>query len=150
MTDNKQRTFLRNQIYLKVKAKSLAEEAKIIRTEEAKAAAHERFRDAHGWNMVHWGLYYHRINDVRKEARATNLVRAFLKGRPACTVEKPTNKSAVTEFNKPYNVYALQSRFLSMAEKYGAHSKVYEGCESKEDRERIAKSWFNNHFNLKT
>lgn len=56
--------------YLKVKIKSLAEEARIIRKEERKTVG--RLRAA---------LLEHRVIDVRREARATQLAYGFLRGR---------------------------------------------------------------------
>jgi hypothetical protein len=56
---------------LKVKIKSLAEEARIIRKSEKKNAG--RTREL---------LYLHRVQDVRKEQRASLLAYAFLRGVP--------------------------------------------------------------------
>lgn len=54
---------------LKVKVKSLAEEARIIRKEEKKTVGYRRER-----------LYLHRILDVRMEARASQIAYACLRG----------------------------------------------------------------------
>lgn len=67
-----------NLIKLKIKVKSLAEEAKIIRKEEL------RFR---GTSYEQGMLTDHRRWDVRNECRATQLAIAFLKGKPYETVE---------------------------------------------------------------
>ena len=56
--------------YLKVKIKSLAEEARIIRKEE-RVSKGERRR----------GLYLHRIGTVRRAARHTLLAYGFIRGR---------------------------------------------------------------------
>lgn len=65
--------------YLKVKIKSLAEEARIIRRMEndlkAKGPHNLEARD------TFWGLRNHRTNDVRNEARAAQLAYGFLRGR---------------------------------------------------------------------
>lgn len=63
------------RVYLKVKIKSLQEEAKIIRKEERR---NEDFKK---------GLREHRKKIVRPESRHTHLAYAFLRGRPYKTVE---------------------------------------------------------------
>lgn len=62
---------------LKIKAKHLAAESKIIRFEELKTIGETR-----DW------LHNHRILTVRPEARATHLAYAFSKGTPLNKVEK--------------------------------------------------------------
>lgn len=59
-------------VYLKIKIKSLAAEAAIIRAEERKwpGPSAERF-----------GLHEHRVQDVRRESRAAGLAYGFLRGR---------------------------------------------------------------------
>ena len=90
-----------SRIYLKVKIKSLAAEARIIRFEEAKA----RKRKNTEWRS---GLASHRRGIVRSAARHTHLAYGFLRGRSykqmeaKCTI-KPDWK-----------------RVLTMVEKYGA------------------------------
>ena len=59
-------------IYLKIKIKSLAAEAAIIRQEEHRW---------HGLSQARYGLHQHRILDVRREARASQLAYGFLRGR---------------------------------------------------------------------
>jgi len=61
-----------SKTYLKIKIKSLAEEARIIRREE------KRFP---GWHGTRTGLYLHRVQVVRREARAALLAYGFLRGR---------------------------------------------------------------------
>lgn len=87
--------------YLKVKIKSLAEEARIIRLEEQKKigfSRHVRDLVADGVNdapvaesavaLGHYhGLHHHRTVDVRTEARAAQLAYAFLRGRDLLKVE---------------------------------------------------------------
>lgn len=76
-------------IELKIKAKTLAAEARIIRREEIKrkrayhrgvAAGYEEEaqRELSKLELIH----DHRVRDVREEARQTHLARAFLKGTP--------------------------------------------------------------------
>lgn len=67
----------RNRTALKIKAKHLAAEAKIIRKEEKNWRGDDRafFRD-------------HRVTTVRNEARATHLAVAFLRGVPYNVLEQ--------------------------------------------------------------
>lgn len=77
--------------YLKVKANSLAAEAKIIRRDEKKMAkwakkardAKEKERAA----QVREGLHNHRAYQVRHEARATHLARGYLNGLSYTDIE---------------------------------------------------------------
>lgn len=64
-------------IYLKIKIKHLAEEARIIRDEEKKHAGDMRN-----------SLTEHRKQVVRREARATQLAYAFLRGKKYSDLEK--------------------------------------------------------------
>lgn len=59
------------KVYLKIKIKSLAAEARIIRVEERKA----RLPDTRA------GLHHHRVIDVRRESRVAHLAYGFLRGR---------------------------------------------------------------------
>lgn len=78
-------------VYLRVKIKSLAAEARIIRLEE------QRF--PRGWrnNDVYHGLHHHRTYDVRKEARSALLAYAYLRGRLYSVVEGGRNENRSTE-----------------------------------------------------
>lgn len=71
-----------SKTYLKIKIKSLAEEARIIRHEEKKW---------YGPSETRTGLYLHRVRDVRSEARAALLAYGFLRGRPYAALEKVGN-----------------------------------------------------------
>ena len=73
--------YSRQITYLKVKIKSLAEEAKIIRLEERKAKKY-------GNKLLREGLRSHRIWDVRREARASLLAYAFLRGKSYHSIEQ--------------------------------------------------------------
>lgn len=66
---------------LRVKVKSLAEEARIIRREEQKS---------HGW--IRDQLYLHRINEVRRAARDAHIAYGLIKGRTIEQME-PGRKS---------------------------------------------------------
>ena len=94
-------------IYLKVKLKSLAEEAKIIRKEESKA-----------YGDLLYSLKAHRKHEVRFEARATQIAYAFLRGKPYRQVEPHT------PYTSGYYSTQLWARVKKMIEKYGdSHSK---------------------------
>lgn len=88
-----------SKVYLKVKIKSLAEEAYIIRNEENKAKkqyrwasnnqGHEEiYRTAH---EIFWGLRNHRTINVRNESRATQLAYAYIRGKKYSEVENNSN-----------------------------------------------------------
>ncbi|MFQ6011538.1 MAG: hypothetical protein ACE5KG_05145 [Nitrososphaerales archaeon] len=64
------------RIFLKIKLKSLAAEARIIKHQEKKSKY---------WNFQ---LYHHRITVVRREARHTHLAYAFLRGRSYSQIEE--------------------------------------------------------------
>ena len=85
--------------YLKVKIKSLAAEAKIIR-EETKRARCPSIKN---------GLYRHRIDVVRVEARHTHLAYGFLRGKTYHQIEKKAE------------VAPNWVKVRKMVEKYGSH-----------------------------
>lgn len=91
-----------NAIKLKIKAKSLAEEARIIRKEEQKL---------HGWRKS--VISEHRRFDVRNEARATHLARTFLRGKSYKSVESSSSHTSGYIWEK------IQKRVLAMVQKYG-------------------------------
>jgi hypothetical protein len=126
---------------LKIKIKSLAEEARIIRAAEDKLKGHGV--DNFAYPAEGWKLYAHRIAVVRPEARATQLAYAYLRGRTYRQVEpirqtdpnwhrvqkmvetygpKPFDLAAFTAWRKDEpapepkpEVKSLVSRFLSCA-----------------------------------
>ena len=65
-----------------MKIKSLAAEARIIRLEELRYPGPSRMRRS---------LYLHRVWDVRREQRASQLAYAFIRGRPYHQVEQSTH-----------------------------------------------------------
>lgn len=85
--------------YLKVKIKSLAEEAKIIRL-ETKRAKRASIRD---------GLSLHRKGPVRHEARHTHLAYGFLRGRGYRQIEPKAH------------VAPDWDKVRKMIERYGTH-----------------------------
>lgn len=88
-------------VYLKIKLKSLAEEARIIRREEAK---NKRFR---------FGLRDHRKGIVRRVARDTVIAYGFLRGKDYKQIEQNPK-------TKP-NWEAIKK----MVEKYGVNRDDY-------------------------
>jgi hypothetical protein len=79
---------IKGKLSLKVKIKSLAEEAKIIRAEEEKIVAGNSIF----WIRTRTALRHHRINEVRKEARAALLAYAMIRGVPYHLVERPKSR----------------------------------------------------------
>ena len=86
--------------YLRVKVKSLAAEAKVIRQEEKSRCNSSSIRN---------GLYRHRIDIVRHEARHTLLAYCFLRGTEYIKIEAMAK-------DKPN-----WAKVRKMVEKYGAH-----------------------------
>lgn len=81
-------------VFLKVKQKSLAEEAKIIRLERRRAKARARWQKAHDKADAAQITYanierlvHHERTIVTRENRATHLARNFLRGTPYLKVE---------------------------------------------------------------
>jgi hypothetical protein len=92
-----------SKTYLKIKIKSLAAEARIIRHEEKKWP---------GPSDVRLGLHSHRVNDVRSEARAAQLAYGYLRGRSYSAME--------------FNPHAEPNwgRVAALISKYGPVAKV--------------------------
>ena len=87
---------------LRIKAKHLAEEARIIRKEAS---------ETHG--MDKWSLNHHRTTTVRNEARATQLAYQFLLGkRKYAEIEGPR-----TDIMK--RLVHIDPRIKAMIKKYG-------------------------------
>lgn len=120
---------------LKIKSKHLAEEARIIRFEEKKnkklakkAREHQNHERSETLLRTARSLHNHRVWDVRKEARATNLARAYLAGVPYASVEQKRVESKEWDFQS--NVVP---RIAKMASKYG----------SREVSREEVRSWLN-------
>ena len=71
------------KVKLKIKVKSLAAEAKMIRFEEKKWPAESEERGE---------LYSHRIFPLRREARSSFLAYGFLRGREYLQIEQPNSR----------------------------------------------------------
>jgi hypothetical protein len=111
MCCDKQGNIVDYREYLKVKVKSLAEEARIIRKEEARGSLRE-------------GLHRHRVDIVRPEARAAHLAYGLIKGRTLKRIE-PTAREPRAE--------GLWKRVRAMVDKYGPvdparRGELLEGC----------------------
>lgn len=109
-------------IELKIKSKHLAREPAIIRHEEKKILKHIRSgycNDTAAALRKYESLYNHRKWNVRNEARATELARAYIAGKPYCFVEQK---------RKPENEFKFRSRIIpritSMVLKYGNNKSV--------------------------
>lgn len=72
---------------LRVKLKSLAEEARIIRREERRA-----------WGVLRDELHQHRVRQVRSEARHTHLAYGFLRGKTYQQIE-PSGSYTLPDWN---------------------------------------------------
>ena len=103
---------------LKIKAKSLGAEARIIRQEEVKLRdrarklrAAQKHEQAKKLDRARHSLYEHRTWDVRRETRATNLARAFIKGMPYRKVEPKTNPNS-------YEMGYMTGRIEKLVKKY--------------------------------
>lgn len=90
--------------FLKVKIKSLAEEARIIRLEEHRAKGDLREQ-----------LYLHRVINVRQEARATQWAYAIIRGKSRAQIE-PKHETGYCSFRP-------QKRAAEMLAKYGDPAK---------------------------
>ena len=128
-----------SHIYLKVKIKNLAEEAKIIRREERIALKQrDRIPWAHTFNVetndfdeeyleevAHYqklfnGLHEHRKTTVRNEQRATHIAYAFIRGRPFGEIEHgPIGLTLFDQDYGPTNRFGFWSKIGRMIAKYG-------------------------------
>lgn len=84
---------------LKIKVKSLAEEARIIRKEEQRLKKQAgRFTSEKPEFFHYHTIRSHRHWDVRNEARATQLAIAFIKGYPYSRVERKVKDKGHQEY----------------------------------------------------
>lgn len=112
-------------VELKIKAKHLALEPAIIRKEEQKILKQIRSSKCNDTAEAYRkfeSLHNHRVWNVRNEARATHLARAYIEGKPYSSVEKSIHDRSVLR------CYILP-RVIAMVAKYG------------KPEERIHKSW---------
>lgn len=92
---------------LRIKAKHLAEEARIIRREAQNVSGLEKY-----------ALNHHRTWDVRNEARATQLAYQFLRGKRTYAEIEGSNTNF--DFRRMY----IDHRVLAMVKKYGEPGDV--------------------------
>lgn len=110
-----------HRIYLKVKVKSLAAEAKLIRAEEHKNPRHRE------------GLSRHRRSVVRGEARHTLLAYGFLRGKTYQQMEQRVRDDVYPDFQRVWR----------MVEKYGVQWDLSDDYrEYKERREEQEKRFW--------
>jgi hypothetical protein len=74
-------------VYLKMKIKSLTEEARIIRCEEKKYTKSGSFKDHPFHGVINFGLHDHRVREVRSALRNSYLAYAYIRGRKRVSVE---------------------------------------------------------------
>jgi len=98
-------------LFLKVKIKSLAAEAQIIRKEEVKRKG-RKTNEPLAWNDIYCDLHKHRVLNVRQEARATLLAYAYLRQRTYKQVEG----KAVVEPSFWNQNTAFRNRVIRVAE----------------------------------
>lgn len=113
------------RVYLKIKVKSLAEEARIIK-KETKGNYPSSIKN---------GLYLHRVNVVRHEARHTHLALGFLKGRSYRQMEPKLTRACEPDWKKVRKmVEKYGSPLLSWDYNTESYRKYGERCEkSKEE-----------------
>lgn len=102
-------------IELKIKSKHLALEPAIIRREENKILKRirsGRCNDTASAQLKYESLHNHRKWNVRNEARATELARAYLANKPYKSVE--ADRKDETKF-----IVYIVPRVVSMVNKYG-------------------------------
>jgi hypothetical protein len=104
-------------VELKIKAKHLALEPQIIRFEENKIKKHMKHcsKEEPDYTSLSWKLHSltnHRKIDVRNEARATHLARAYLAGKAYSRCEKNLK-------NPYYFTLYIVPRIVAMVTKYG-------------------------------
>lgn len=100
---------------LRVKAKSLAEEARIIRQEEKRTRGQLR-------SELHW----HRITDVRSEARCTYIAYGLVCGTPLERIESKHRKlQPGEEYGEKARAEERWKKIRSMIQKYGPTDSGY-------------------------
>lgn len=103
-------------IELKIKAKHLALEPSIIRTEEERLRKQMKYNrgEKSYWDLERKrdSLILHRRWNVRNESRATELARAYLAGKPYSYVEKKRKDDGM------FQLYIVP-RIVAMVTRYG-------------------------------
>jgi hypothetical protein len=120
-------------VYLKIKIKSLAEEARIIRKEEHQYKQRRAFyRDRQGCedkyksaDTIFWSLRWHRESPVGTECRAALLAYGYLRGKTFFQLETLPKKEGKIYQHPHWN------RVIDLICKYGP---------PKQDRDAVIKS----------
>ncbi len=109
--------------YLKVKIKSLAEEARIIRKEERVSQGEKRE-----------GLHLHRVGTVRREARHALLAYGFIRGLKYCQMEAkcetPPDWEAVKRMVVKYGLQGYGWKFWRSGEQAAATEELLKRFEA--------------------
>ena len=116
-------------IELKIKSKHLALEPQVIKHEERKLKGQIKYTKGTDANLIYKlnELVNHRKWNVRNEARATELARAYLAGKPYDYVEKKRKDDGM------FQMYIIP-RIVAMVTKYG------KGDQRKIDR-KVIQEW---------
>ena len=102
-------------VKLKIKIKSLAEEARIIRKEEIKA----KFRKD---NNLRESLYEHRTWSVRRAARNTQIAYGYIRGKSYRQIENKANSEP--DWKSVYDMVRKYDPSFDTTDKK-AHTDVY-------------------------
>jgi hypothetical protein len=100
-------------IELKIKSKHLALEPHIIRHEERKLKGQIKYTNGTDQSLI-WklnSLQSHRVRNVRNEARATYLARAFLAGKSYEYAEKKRNDDSLFQLYIVPRIHAMVQRY---------------------------------------
>lgn len=100
-------------IELKIKSKHLALEPRIIRHEERKLKGQIKYTGGTDQSLI-WklnSLQSHRVRNVRNEARATYLARAFLAGKSYAYAEKKRNDDSLFQMYIVPRIHAMVQRY---------------------------------------
>lgn len=100
-------------IELKIKAKHLALEPKIIKHEESKLKGQIKYTKGTDISLI-WklnSLVNHRKWNVRNESRATELARAYLAGKPYSHVEKKRKDNVMFQLYIIPRIHAMVIRY---------------------------------------
>ena len=131
------------RVYLKVKIKSLAEEAKIIRREERKP---HKDMDSCGYSAERIGLWCHRTGIVRQEARHTLLAYGFIRGRKywemEASCEFPPNWDRVKKLVEKYGTNWVEGESLRAYQRREEKTLLcFEGWKPGKNLAQKAKHW---------
>lgn len=101
-------------IELKIKSKHLALEPNIIRHEERKLKKQIKYTQGTDHSLIYKlnDLHSHRVRNVRNEARATYLARAFIEGKSYTSVERKRHDDGL------FQMYIVP-RIVAMVQRYG-------------------------------